>query len=60
MTRSDNPSRQSYRYRNVTKECFKCKFNVTIKERKVCTFGGLIKYIFTKTNKVRSNCLLKR
>lgn len=59
MTRNDNVSRSSYKWRTLTKECCKCEFNKPKDDKKICDFGGIKRNIFTKTNRVLNKCTLK-
>jgi len=52
-------SRLSGRWRNITKECYVCKFKSKDGDKTTCNFGGIKSYIFTKINKIYSKCTLK-
>ncbi len=59
MTRNDNPSKRSGRWRNITKECCKCEFKNIKDDKIICNFGGIIQYLFTKTSRIYNKCKLK-
>jgi hypothetical protein len=59
MTKNDNVSRLSYKWRTLTKECCICEFKKVKDDKKICDFGGIKRNIFTKTNRVFTKCILK-
>lgn len=59
MTRNNNHSRISGKWRVMTKECHDCDFKSKKGDRIVCNFGGILNYISTKTNRIYSRCTLK-
>ncbi len=58
MTKNHNVSRLSGRWRNITKECKTCKFNLN-KENKICNYRGLTIHIYSKSFIVYKKCQAK-
>jgi len=58
MTRNDNISRLSGRWRNITKECSKCEFNLENKNE-ICNYHGLTFHIYTKPSRIYNKCPAK-
>jgi len=59
MTKRNNPSRLSGRWRTMTKECCNCESKIKEGDRVVCNFGGVTNYISTKVSRVYNKCTLK-
>ena len=59
MTRNDNLSRLSGRWRTMTKECCDCESKIKEGNKLMCNFGGITSYISTKTNRIYNKCQLK-
>lgn len=60
MTRNNNVSRLSGKWKNITKDCDKCNFKLRNSDGKfLCKCGNIIYYLFTKGNRIYSKCTLK-
>lgn len=61
MTRNDNISRLSGRWRNLTRECCACNFKTKNWDNKlICKYDGLIYYLSTKRNYIWKKCRIKK
>ncbi len=59
MTRNNNSSRLSGKWRTMTKECCNCNFKLKEGDKVICSFGGIRNYLSTKVNRIYSKCELK-
>ena len=59
MTRNDNPSRLSGRWKSMTKECHDCRSKSKKYDKTICNFEGIISFISTKSNRMFNKCKLK-
>lgn len=59
MSEVISASKTGYKWINITKECNICNFRDNSLDKNICRFGGLIRYIFTKSNRIRNKCMLK-
>jgi len=61
MTRNDNLSRLSGRWRNITKECSSCEFKINNFDNKlICNYGKLRFHLSTKRNYIWNKCRIKK
>jgi len=58
MTRNANLSRLSGRWKNITKECKSCEFNLENKNE-ICNYHGVTSHIYTKPFKLYAKCPAK-